>query len=941
MSTDLGREWREPGAPQHGRVLQSFAAVVDMIGKLENRAGRMAKSSERLSQTDRQFGRKIAGSRWMLYIERIWPRVWATVAVVAAFLLVSLFGIWPVLGEVAHWSMLAAFAIAFAVASAFVFSTSFPTREEALRRLEAKSSVPHRPASTYDDALSSAPSDGVTAEIWQAHRERMRRQLDRLHVSTPAPRTDRYDTFGLRAVMIVAVIVCAGLVGDAAIDRLQAAFRMGSIAKVEGLRLDAWVTPPPYTGRPPILVADGSAAAISVDEAGGGRGDVFEIPENSVIVVRMGGKPDVALELNYLGADDQPMGASIEEDDEDGNAAKSNQVRGIIARGTTGVSVTANGAQLARWSFNVVADQPPKIKFTKDFEKTPRGAMKLFYAIEDDYGIASAEAKFERLPLEPGDPKTKWARPDILKGPRPPLERPPRIVLRVPPPGAKSPETWSFHELGAHPWAGMPVRMTLEVRDHADHLGRSESKDIVLPERLFFNPMARAVLEQRRRLVFDPRYRKLVVKALDALSLEPEEYIKDKAVYLGFRSVRHRLENNSGRVAISSAVEQLWHLALRIENGGGLSEAERRLREIQQKLSEAIERGASQQELQELMRQLRQALAQFLNELARQAQQERPPANAQQNRSPGQSMSSQDLQRMLDNLEQMMRQGSKQSAQEMLSQLRDLLDRLQSGRMVRRPGQGQQGRSQQMMQMMDQFGNLIGEQQRLMDDTFGAQRQGPRSGQRGQQGQRGQEGQRGQQGQRGQGQRGQGQRGQGQRGRGQRGQGQQFGRNGRGGRNGQQLSPDALGQRQGDLSRQLDRLRQGMGRFGLQSPREFDGAQQSMDSAEQALREGDLGRATEQQAQALEQLRSGTRSMAEQMLQQMPSRFGQSADSPLDPLGRPQRSEGPDLGTSVKVPDEIDAQRVREIIELLRQRLGERFRPELELDYIERLLRRF
>ena len=39
--------------------------------------------------------------------------------------------------------------------------------------------------------------------------------------------------------------------------------------------------------------------------------------------------------------------------------------------------------------------------------------------------------------------------------------------------------------------------------------------------------------------------------------------------------------------------------------------------------------------------------------------------------------------------------------------------------------------------------------------------------------------------------------------------------------------------------------------------------------------------------------------------------------------------------------DEIDAQRVREIIELLRQRLGERFRPELELDYIERLLRRF
>lgn len=81
--------------------------------------------------------------------------------------------------------------------------------------------------------------------------------------------------------------------------------------------------------------------------------------------------------------------------------------------------------------------------------------------------------------------------------------------------------------------------------------------------------------------------------------------------------------------------------------------------------------------------------------------------------------------------------------------------------------------------------------------------------------------------------------------------------------------------------------------------------------------------------------------MAEQMLRQMPSQFGRAADAPLDPLGRPQQTEGPDLGTSVKVPDEIDVQRAREILEELRRRLGEPSRPALELDYIERLLRRF
>ena len=43
----------------------------------------------------------------------------------------------------------------------------------------------------------------------------------------------------------------------------------------------------------------------------------------------------------------------------------------------------------------------------------------------------------------------------------------------------------------------------------------------------------------------------------------------------------------------------------------------------------------------------------------------------------------------------------------------------------------------------------------------------------------------------------------------------------------------------------------------------------------------------------------------------------------------------------MKVPDEIDMQRAREILEELRRRLGQPTRPNEELDYIERLLRRF
>ena len=890
----------------------------------------MAESStQRLTPEEKKFRRKIGWSRAALYFERLWPRFWAVIAIIAFFLLISLGGIWPMLTEYQHWSVLIAFGVAFFVAVAFVLFTRLPSREDALRRLEEGSQVMHRPASAYEDKLSNANDAGETSAIWQAHRQRIQKDLERLHVSPPLPRTDKFDRIGLRAVLAMIVVVGLVLVGDAGRDRVWSAFRFTSVGDVTGVRFNAWVTPLPYTRRPPILIAEDSAATEAELKA------AFEVPEQSSIFVRLGGSSDVELTLEYLDRSGARIGEPVSEA-EDVSPDGGNQVKGILKLGTYQVRVLANGAELARWPFNIIADRSPEIAFTKDMEVTPRGAMKLFYSMADDYGVASAEAKLERMPLMPGDPKTAWARPNVLKGPRPPLERPPKILLRVPIKGAKDPSTWSFHELGSHPWAGMPVRMTLVARDHAGNVGKSEAKEIVLPERRFFNPLARAVLEQRRRLVFDARYRELVVRALDALTLFPEAFIRDKAVYLGMRSVMHRLKSDVGRKAIASAIEHLWHLALRIENGGGLSDAERRLKELQQKLAEAIQNGASQEEIQNLMQQLRQALAQFLNELAKQAQ--RQPQDQQQQNSPGQTMTGQDLQRMLDNLENMLRQGSKQNAQEMLSQLRNLLDRLQSGRMTRR--EDGQGQSRQMMQMMDQLGDLIGRQQRLMDDTFSAQRQG------GQQ-QRQREGQEGrQQGQQGQGGQGQQQQGQGRLGQGQRqpgqGSGEEQGQNGRGGSGADQLLPDNLSRRQYGLGRRLNDLQQRLDRFGMQTPSELDGARRSMENAERALREGRLDQATQEQSRALEQLRSGTQSMAEQMMQRMrPSRVGRSGDAPLDPLGRPQRSEGPDLGTSVKIPDEIDAQRVREILELLRKRLGERFRPELELEYFERLLERF
>jgi hypothetical protein len=103
------------------------------------------------------------------------------------------------------------------------------------------------------------------------------------------------------------------------------------------------------------------------------------------------------------------------------------------------------------------------------------------------------------------------------------------------------------------------------------------------------------------------------------------------------------------------------------------------------------------------------------------------------------------------------------------------------------------------------------------------------------------------------------------------------------------------------------------------------------------------------QGKALDALRKGAQKLAESMQPgegegegdgpgDRPGRQ-QSGGNQSDPLGRPLR--GRDVGEdfSVKIPGEIDVQRVRRILEELRRRLGDTQRPQIELDYIERLLK--
>jgi hypothetical protein len=126
-----------------------------------------------------------------------------------------------------------------------------------------------------------------------------------------------------------------------------------------------------------------------------------------------------------------------------------------------------------------------------------------------------------------------------------------------------------------------------------------------------------------------------------------------------------------------------------------------------------------------------------------------------------------------------------------------------------------------------------------------------------------------------------------------------------------------------------------------------------MRDATEALQRRQPGEAIGPQTEALDQLQQAARDFAQQMQRRMQGQWGNPNDEvgatdgtprdrgERDPLGRPLSNNGTYDQGDVKIPDQNTLQKAREILDELRRRAGERSRPEIELDYIDRLLKRF
>jgi uncharacterized protein (TIGR02302 family) len=847
---------------------------------------------------DRLVAQANAAQVW----EQVWPLLWRGLAVVLAFFTLSWLGLWLDLGRGWRMAGLALFALGFLAVLLPLLRVGRPGRREALARIDrdaaAGGAATHNPASAVEDTLAVGTADPATQALWSLHQRRAAAAVARLKVGPPRPMMARRDPLALRAALVVAAVASLFVAGAEWRQRLGTAFDWREPAAAgPSFRVDGWIDPPLYTRLPPLIVTMNGAEQR------------LRAPVNSTLIVRIAGRGEVALTPNaglkaLPGKEPRP---DLRED------------RFGLIGGTADLTIATGGAP-QRLVVETIPDTPPSVEAVGGPEVNGRGTFNLSYRAKDDYGIASAEGLVE--PLKPGRS----------------LVPPPRIPLALPGDPSGEADVKTLVDLTDNPWSGARVRFTIVVKDEADQEGRTATTEMTLPARPFQKPLARALAEERRRLVTNPDSGRVrVLTALDALLIAPEQFTPQPSVFMGLKTASRRLRAARSDEALMEVADLLWEMALKIEDGD-LSDAEKDLRAAQDKLKQAIERNAPDDEIQKLTEDLRQALDKFMKEMA-----ERQRKNPQQQgeKSPPQkgakSVTPDDLNKMLQDMAEAMKRGDTAEAQRLLEQLREILENLQT---AEQGGQADPS-AREMNRQAEELDQMAREQQGLRDETFKEGQSKRGAEQRGQRPQRGQ----GQQGQRqqGQGQQGQGQQGQQGQGQGQQGQGE-----------GQQGQGGGVGQRQQALRERLQDLQRRMKELGMQGEEGLSDAEEAMREAENALGQGKEGNAVDAQGRALDGLQRGAEGMQKQMQDmaqgegegeqeggQNPSQQGQAGAKDDDPLGRPTKGREMSDGR-VRVPgaDESSVQRTRRIMEELRRKLGDPSRAREELDYFERLLRR-
>ncbi|WP_313790348.1 TIGR02302 family protein [Pseudophaeobacter profundi] len=863
-------------------------------------------------------------------LRAFWPLASVVMAAIAALML----GLHDLVAPVLFWIAVVLSAGAALGALAFgLWRFRWPHRNEALARLDAN--LPGRPVSALLDTQAIGQDDAGATALWQAHQARMAQAAAAAKPAAPNLRIAAADPFALRYVALIALVIALIFGSLWRVGSLTAMVPGGGDLGATGPSWEGWIEPPRYTGLPVLYLNDQAAERL-------------ELAEGSRITLRFyGSEGALQLKQSLAAPDAEALPAETAAEETVGRMDHA-----VMVQRSGQLEIQGRGGR--SWTVAMLPDQPPQIAIMGLPELTEEGALSLRFLAQDDYGVTSGKV---RIAL------------DLLAVPRhhglaADPEKTEDLVLDLPLPVSGSRQTFEevlIEDFAAHPWANLPVTFHLSLQDAAGQSSQSAVLGAPLVAPRFFDPLAAAVAEQRRDLLWARANTRRVTQLLRALSHRPQTLFRAAGNYLQMRAILRRLEAAMQRAALTAAkpplirtderdeaAAALWALAQSLEEGD-IGDALARMQQAKERLSQAMRDGASDEEIAQLMQKLREATQDYMRQLQRQAQRDggaggESPENAI-------TLSQQDLQAMMDRIQELMEQGRMAEAEQALEEFQRMMENM-------RMSQNQQGQGgSDGQQAMEDLGERLQQQQGLSDQAFRnlqeqfnpnaqtgeSQQNEGRSGGQG----RGQQHQGGQGGENGAGQ--QGQDGQ---------SGDRAGQNGSGQAGGDSSDPsggqagspsaDSLAAQQRALREALRRQQEGLplgqGSDGAATAEALDRAGRAMDGAEEALRRGELAEAIDQQSEAMEALREGLRALGEALAENQQPGQGQGAASPsaqADPLGRDRNGSGLGDERNSEFGEGSGHRRAWDLLKELRRRAGEMERSEEERNYFERLLEQF
>ena len=821
-------------------------------------------------QNSNHLDLKITLQRVGLLWESIWNAVQLPLIVIGVAVFVLASGALDWFPKWAQLIVLAILGLAFLYSLKNLLPIKAAGRLAAMRRMEQHSDIQHRGLSGRSDDLVAESHDYETSLLWEEHKQRQLAALESVKLSPPKSAWRLFDPIALRVPVALAAFASLLLGSGDLISNTQNAFNFLPTAATQILSIDAWLKPPSYTGKQPVLLTSAAMREKLTDST------EILTPENSSLSIRALGAAKPRLVFYSPGVtpsaetEIKSIAAQITST-ENGFGAEVKLDRPVT------VKLFDDSKELASWPISLIPDAAPKIAFVEDPKAGENGGLNVHWKSSDDYGVKAVTAEISLADEQ--ETGTGFDSNGVF------LYDAPIYKIALQKPNAKSEETTSKQDLSAHPWAGLYVTMVLTAKDAAGHASSTEPRRFKLPTRGFFRFLARALIEQRQKLIMEPDAAPDVATMFDAISAYPYSIRDQSKLILQLATIKAGLAHALESEDVKLAVEHLWGLAVAIEDGE-MADVRAQLRELKQQLEQALKDGAPPERIAELTDKMRKAMDKLLDQMQKEAKKRmaeggiKPDANSK-------SISREDLQKMLDDIEQMNKGGSKDAARDMLSQLDQLLQNLQPGLSDQAGKQGDPG----LQEKMDGLSDLMRRQQKLMDQT----QKLPMPG-----------------------------------------EGEQ--------------SPDkpdagsgSLADRQGSLSDMLDRLNRELGSDGQG---ELGDASKSMKGAKGSLKEGSKDDALRQQGDAMKQMQEGAQKLGKKLAEQGKGKTGQQGKESEaggkndDPLGRPRASRNPDNGPDKNmVPSELSMRRAREILEGLRQRYDDPNLGSGEKAYIDRLLR--